>query len=193
MIINVYRSDCILIICIIAGLVQIVIPVSVSFIMQKALLILSQLQSKSFYNVPDSRCASHFVERKGVQDKLDTLFNQHQSAEKTTVISLIGMGGAGKTQVALEYCWHRKKSNDFQGIFWLDASSPKRVGDDMMNIAKWLEPARELENTEAAVDLVKSVLSGWTKPWLMVFDNLDNPSHFKDIQGFFPSLHLDPS
>ncbi|KIJ40799.1 hypothetical protein M422DRAFT_256222 [Sphaerobolus stellatus SS14] len=96
------------------------------------------------------------------------------------------MGGAGKTQVALEYCRHRKKSNDFQGIFWLDASSLKRVGDDIMNIAKWLEPACELENTEAAMDLVKSILSGWTKPWLMVFDNLDNPSNFKDIYWLFP-------
>ena len=30
------------------------------------------------------------------------------------------------------------------------------------------------------------MLSGWSDTWLLVFDNLDNPSYFHDIITFFP-------
>ncbi|KIJ23419.1 hypothetical protein M422DRAFT_112599, partial [Sphaerobolus stellatus SS14] len=55
----------------------------------------------SFYYVP-ARRAFHFVDRKGVQDTLDNMFSQPDGALKTTIVSLIGLGGAGKTQVALD-------------------------------------------------------------------------------------------
>ncbi|KIJ39618.1 hypothetical protein M422DRAFT_116191, partial [Sphaerobolus stellatus SS14] len=55
----------------------------------------------SFYYVP-ARRAFHFVDRKGVQDMLDNMFSQPYGGLKTTIVSLIGLGGAGKTQVALD-------------------------------------------------------------------------------------------
>ncbi|KIJ50252.1 hypothetical protein M422DRAFT_116234, partial [Sphaerobolus stellatus SS14] len=103
-----------------------------------------------------------------------------------TIVSLIGLGGAGKTQVALEYCRRRKEIDHYRGIFWLDASSSKTIGNDMKNIARQLEPECVLENNEAAVDMVKSTLSDWTDSWLLVFDNLDNPSEVAAIPDFFP-------
>ncbi|KIJ39529.1 hypothetical protein M422DRAFT_110290, partial [Sphaerobolus stellatus SS14] len=140
---------------------------------------------KSFYYVP-SRRAFHFVDRKGVQDTLDNMFSQPYGSLKTTIVSLIGLGGAGKTQVALEYCRRRKDIDNYQGIFWLDATSSKTIENDMRNIARQLEPECVLENDKAAVDMVKSILSNWTDLWLLVFDNLDNPSEIAAIPGFFP-------
>ncbi|KIJ50301.1 hypothetical protein M422DRAFT_159868 [Sphaerobolus stellatus SS14] len=139
----------------------------------------------SFYYVPTRR-AFHFVDRKGVQDTLDNMFSQPYGGLKTTIVSLIGLGGAGKTQVALEYCRRRKEIDHYRGIFWLDASSLKTIGNEMKNIARQLEPERALENNEAAVDMVKSILSDWTNLWLLVFDNLDNPSEVAAIPDFFP-------
>ncbi|KIJ30078.1 hypothetical protein M422DRAFT_109074, partial [Sphaerobolus stellatus SS14] len=48
------------------------------------------------------RRALHFVDRKGVQDTLDNMFSQPSGSLKTTIVSLIGMGGVGKTQIALD-------------------------------------------------------------------------------------------
>ncbi|KIJ50235.1 hypothetical protein M422DRAFT_245477, partial [Sphaerobolus stellatus SS14] len=138
----------------------------------------------SFYYVPAHR-AFHFVDRKDVQDTLDYMFSRTY-ALKTTIVSLIGLGGAGKTQVALEYCRRRKEIGNYRGIFWLDASSSKTIGNDMKNIARKLEPGCVLENNEAAVDMVKSILSNWTDSWLLVFDNLDSPSEAAAIPDFFP-------
>jgi tetratricopeptide (TPR) repeat protein len=54
----------------------------------------------------------------------------------------------------------------------------------MMAIVKRLLPERILDNPHDAVTLVKDVLSGWSDPWLLVFDNLDNPSDFHYIIAF---------
>jgi len=43
-----------------------------------------------------------------------------------------------------------------------------------------------LDNPEAAVTLVKEVLSSWSERWLLVFDNLDNPEDLRGIVNFFP-------
>lgn len=36
------------------------------------------------------------------------------------------------------------------------------------------------------VDLVRTTLSNWNTPWLLVFDSLDNLDEFPDITQFFP-------
>jgi hypothetical protein len=63
-----------------------------------------------------------------------------------------------------------------RAIFWLDATSHNALYAAMETIAKQLWPERELENSDAAVTLVKDTLSNWSDAWLMVFDNLDKPS-----------------
>lgn len=51
------------------------------------------------------------------------------------------------------------------------------------------------------VDYVKAVLSSWSKPWMLVFDNYDHPGSFASLRAYFPSgkysmswlfVHLSP-
>jgi hypothetical protein len=53
-------------------------------------------------------------------------------------------------------------------------------------IAKKLLPERTIDDLREAVSPVRDFLSSWTYGWLLVFDNLDNPSDFNDIRTFFP-------
>jgi len=55
--------------------------------------------------------------------------------------------------------------------------------------AKQLLPDRVFDDPEAAVTLVKDVLSSWNNRWLLVFDNLDNPDDLPGIVNFFPADH----
>ena len=97
------------------------------------------------------------------------------------------MGGAGKTQLALEYCQRMKILRKFQAIFWLDASSRNTLYSSMETAAKHLLPDRVFDNPDAAVASVNDVLSRWTVRWLLVFDNLDNPEVLSRIVSFFPA------
>jgi hypothetical protein len=52
--------------------------------------------------------------------------------------------------------------------------------------AKLLSSGRQFDDAQASVTFVRDVLSSWSDAWLMVFDNLDNPSDLQDIDNFFP-------
>ena len=97
------------------------------------------------------------------------------------------MGGAGKTQLSLDYCLRMKDERRFRAIFWLDASSHNTLYGSMEAAAKQLLPDRVFDDPEAAVTLVKEVLSSWSERWLLVFDNLDNPEDLPGIVNFFPA------
>jgi len=99
------------------------------------------------------------------------------------------MGGAGKTQLALEYCQRMKNLRRFRAIFWLDASSRNTLYSSIETAAKQLLPDRVFDNPDAAVASVNDVLSRWSERWLLVFDNLDNPEDLPGIVSFFPASH----
>jgi len=117
------------------------------------------------------------------------LFECATTTSTPLIVILIGMGGAGKTQLALEYCRRTKEERRFRAIFWLDASSRNTLYSSMETAAKQLLPDREFDTRYAAVVLVKDVLSSWNDRWLLVFDNLDNPEDLADILSFFPASH----
>ena len=130
--------------------------------------------------------APHFISRKSLLTQLEELFQHSTPTSSPLVVVLIGMGGAGKTQLALEYCRHLKDLKAHKAIFWLNASSHNALYQSMESIAKKLLPGREIDDPDMAVMLVKDVLSSWSDPWLLVFDNLDNPSDLDGILDFFP-------
>jgi hypothetical protein len=129
---------------------------------------------------------SHFIPRRMLLTCLEELFQPSTPTSSALIVVLIGMGGVGKTQLALEYCRHLKDLIIHQAIFWLNASSHNALSLGMQSIAKKLLPEGEIDNPDTAVSLVRDVLSSWTDQWLMVFDNLDNPSELDDILNFFP-------
>ena len=102
------------------------------------------------------------------------------------MVVLLGVGGTGKTQLSLKYCRQMKENRRFRGIFWLDASSRNALESSMLSICQQLSPGRIVDNPRAGVKLVRTTLSNWSNPWLLVFDNFDNPIDIPDIIHFFP-------
>jgi hypothetical protein len=148
-------------------------------------ILIGHIQVMTFYDIPPLQ-VPHFVARKALLTRLEKLFECSVTTSSPTIVVLLGMGGGGKTQLALEYCRRMKDSGKLRAIFWLDASSRNALYRAMEIIAKWLLPERVFDNPHAAVTVVRDLLSSWSDMWLMVFDNLDNPSDLQDILNFFP-------
>jgi hypothetical protein len=124
--------------------------------------------------------------------RLEELFQQSTTTFSRLIVILIGMGGVGKTPLALEYCLRMKGSGNFRGIVWLDASSRNSLYRAMEIITKLLSPGRVFDDINDPVASVKDILSKWNDRWLMVIDNFDDPSDLQDIPNFFRRAILVP-
>lgn len=84
-------------------------------------LIANEEHSKSYYEVPKRRIMS-LIGREDITALIDNALTAGSVAHSTVGTTgsgpvLQGMGGQGKSQVALHYC-HQKKNNPFSAVFW---------------------------------------------------------------------------
>ena len=96
------------------------------------------------------------------------------------VVALYGLGGAGKTSVAVEYA-HRHLAD--VGLAWqFLAEDPEVLLADFARLAAQLD-AREVADVRDPVVSVHTVLAAFGTPWLLVFDNAAGQEM---VQRFLP-------
>ncbi|KAF8177925.1 hypothetical protein K438DRAFT_1844922 [Mycena galopus ATCC 62051] len=110
------------------------------------------------------------------------LEEMHQCfAEDTTrqhIYVLHGLGGAGKTQIALKFL--QDTANHFTDRFFVDASTTNTIETGLRNIAT----AKEIGNSSQ--DVVKW-LATKDEEWVLFFDGADDPQI--DLNKFFPKCN----
>lgn len=93
-----------------------------------------------------------------------------------------GLGGVGKTQVALEYAY--RYAQDYQAVFWMRADSRDALVAGFREMASALNlPERDEREQAITVAAVKGWLSQRTS-WLLIVDNADELSLLPE---FLPS------
>ena len=100
-------------------------------------------------------------------------------------IALYGLGGVGKTQMALEYCFRYKSNYDY--IFWMSAVDETRLLSSFAKVAT-LGGDICITSDQTPEDIAQAVLR-WLRSkikWLMIFDNLDD---ICIIKGYLPLTH----
>jgi tetratricopeptide (TPR) repeat protein len=96
--------------------------------------------------------------------------------------TLHGLGGVGKTQLAIEYVY--RFVEDYDLICWLPAHDLTQVRSSLVELGG-LMGLPENPNVTRAVTAVLDALSTRAihRRWLLVFDNADNPD---DLQPYLP-------
>ncbi|CVK95911.1 uncharacterized protein FMAN_13834 [Fusarium mangiferae] len=124
----------------------------------------------------------------GRQDILASLRQELCLKRSYEVAALFGLGGAGKTQIALAYAHEMHEQNPDLSVFWVYAGNEERMQESYAKIIEQFEIPRG-ENVLSDLELVKQWLeSKHHKPWLMVVDNADDLNLFYGTDGL--SRHL---
>ena len=97
-------------------------------------------------------------------------------------VEVAGMGGVGKTQLCVEYCY-RHFPSDYGLIIWLTAESSEALVADYRQLLADLasedggsSDVSTNKDTDEIIGEVKTRLFRSQVPWLLVFDNLDDRS-----------------
>jgi tetratricopeptide (TPR) repeat protein len=110
----------------------------------------------------------HFVGRQEEIQKIENLITVPDGPRK---LAITGLGGVGKTQIALELAYRMRDQEPECSIFWIPCTSYEAVEQGCMSIAQRVG----LHNVEPAEvkERVQSYFSQTDKKWILIFDNAD--------------------
>ena len=97
--------------------------------------------------------------------------------------ALYGLGGVGKSQLALEYAY--RYLPDYDVVWWVAAERSASITTDLAELAKALDLRGSQSDSDAAVAVRNALTLGNPHArWLLVFDNAEDP---ESLREFLPS------
>jgi tetratricopeptide (TPR) repeat protein len=130
------------------------------------------------WNIPHLR-NPNFTGRESLLAELRAALTSGQPAALTQAIS--GLGGVGKTQLAVEYVYCHAAEYDV--VWWVRAEEPTTLAADYASLAGPLDLRQKDEpDQRVVVEAVRRWL-GQNAGWLLVFDNARDST---EVRGYLP-------
>lgn len=145
----------------------------------------SKLGDKSLYRYP--RRFGKIIDRLDIMNRMTNLLKQ--DGDSTKIAILYGMGGQGKTTLALNFCREAEMRHLFQAIFWLDASSEDTLSKGFVTISELVKrhEDRLFDTTDDRIRFARERIEEWNRPWLFIMDNYDDPCRLSNITSYIPN------
>ncbi|KAL3470235.1 hypothetical protein BJX99DRAFT_239841 [Aspergillus californicus] len=118
-----------------------------------------------------------------IEEMLQPLY---KSQEQQRLV-LGGMGGIGKTQLAIAYAKSHRQLYD--SVFWLNAESEATLKNSFLSIAKQifrLQKPDKLNSEDAVAHTCQWLSDTRNARWLLIFDNYDDPVKSEIKQQYYP-------
>ncbi|MEZ5304945.1 MAG: ATP-binding protein [Verrucomicrobiales bacterium] len=129
---------------------------------------------KTKHNLPIASLGAAFAGREAEMRRLREMLDQSGSGAIADSLALEGLGGVGKTRLALEYAWAHL--GDYDSVFLIRADDPSsgRAGIAALAGPEWLDlpggaERPEPERLAAALDWFRA-----HRRWLLIIDNADS-------------------
>ncbi|KAK6359412.1 hypothetical protein TWF696_000572 [Orbilia brochopaga] len=141
-----------------------------------------QPQSQKFplYVIP-SGVSETFCGRTDVLEALREILNPTKSSWNRRAV-IYGLGGVGKTKVALEYTSRFRDQYDV--IFWIPADNSEKMSQTFLQLSRRLGLTTESDGSPEDTADAKAKVKDWLQDnpcrWLLVFDNVDDPDVLED-------------
>ncbi|KAI7194846.1 hypothetical protein KC316_g4698, partial [Hortaea werneckii] len=156
------------------------------------------------YSHMSLRPVAGYVVRQELQQEVEERIREARASGGTqsSIVVLVGLGGAGKSQLALNYIQTRR--TEYNAVFWVDARLRESLERDYVQIARLLsdqEHTHQLEHAQGpstisldidqVVTTVNTCFAGRAGRWLIVYDNADSlddesDPYFVDLQHYLP-------
>ncbi|KAJ4286525.1 hypothetical protein N0V90_013225 [Kalmusia sp. IMI 367209] len=127
-----------------------------------------------------------FIDRGTLLDEL-----QEKCSAPASRVALVGLGGVGKSQVAIEYCYRTADRSPETWVFWVHAGNAARLEQSYRDIANQVELAGRTDKQADVFELVRNwLLDERNGKWLLVLDNADDDAVFASLPCTRDRQHL---
>ncbi|PVH92333.1 putative kinesin [Periconia macrospinosa] len=116
-----------------------------------------------------------FVKRGAILDEVDRRY-----VVPGTWAALVGLGGVGKSQLAIEYAYQRRIQSPDTWVLWVYASNAVRFQESYREIANRAKISGRKDPNADIFQLVHDWLCNSKDQWLLVLDNVDDASFLLD-------------
>src|SRR5437879_3101147 len=117
----------------------------------------------------------YFTGRKELLDQIENAFNGSTGLDASKVVVCYGLGGVGKTQIAVEFVYSHQF--DYQFICWIPSDAVETIKMIFEEFAKMLGLNIQSDHTHRDNEEMKQHVMEWlmeNPKWLLVFDNANN-------------------
>jgi tetratricopeptide (TPR) repeat protein len=121
----------------------------------------------------------HFTGRSQLLQALRSQLTEHATGAVVRASAVYGLGGVGKTQLAIEYA-HRYAA-DYDLVWWISAEQPPAIPGRLAALARRLG-LPEVASQEEQLQLLWEELSRRER-WLLIYDNATGP---RDLAAYRP-------
>ena len=135
----------------------------------------------------------HFTGRDNLLEQLEQRFLCEQQGDETTTRRVVlsqaqaikGLGGIGKTQVAVEYAYRAGEQGRYTYVLWINAASEEAILTSFQTLAEQFPnfPARDEKDQRKLIAAILHWLEACQEPWLLIFDNADELAL---VQSYLP-------
>ncbi len=142
-----------------------------------------QAAPRARHNLPMARLGQQFIGREEEIARVQAMLLAAGSGAITDALALEGLGGIGKTRLAVEYAWEHLA--DYEWVFFLRADTPETLCAGLARLAdhEWLDLPEAGETEEQR--RVRAVLRWFEghERWLLILDNADSEQSAGYIAG----------